>query len=529
MPPVTKAEKAYQRERDRVKAAQKRIKRERPDLHPFVFDDGLDWMRSNLLVPNGLVQGERLKIYDWQEEWLRQAYSPCIRRASLSIARKNGKTSLIANAILCHLLGPWQRHTWRGYIASLTIEHAKQMLMQIEETAFISGFDEDLKIKKSSPYTVESENGGICTVVSADKAQGHSLAADLVVLDEIGLFPETKRDLVNNMYSAISSRDGKMFCISIQGDSPMFKEIEALSGDDSEYYKRYTVPTDAELDDEQAWYAGNPGLGDIKSLGYMRDAARKAMRNPPDQAYFRAHDLNQPFNPDSEYIVAINDWEAIRDNDVELKDEPVVLGIDLGEHASMTVAVAIGLETGVMEVWAAYPHYPELRDRGLSDGVGNSYELMRQRGQLRTYPGMTMNHSQFFYDVFSELSGKGCEIYALGSDRHRRNDTLAAMQSAGLMCSYIPRGTGASATADGSADVRAFQRGVLRKDFKIKPNMVFDLAITNAVLRFDGAGNPALDKRNQRARMDAVSAGVIAAGLYETYHNSKSEFDFVLA
>ena len=40
-------------------------------------------------------------------------------------------------------------------------------------------------------------------------------------------------------------------------------------------------------------------------------------------------------------------------------------------------------------------------------------------------------------------------------------------------------------------------------------------AIASTVLRFDGAGNPALDKATGRGRIDAVSAAVIACGLAE--------------
>ena len=46
-------------------------------------------------------------------------------------------------------------------------------------------------------------------------------------------------------------------------------------------------------------------------------------------------------------------------------------------------------------------------------------------------------------------------------------------------------------------------------------SVMLEAAIASSVLRFDGAGNPALDKRTNNARIDALSAAVIAAGLRE--------------
>ena len=44
---------------------------------------------------------------------------------------------------------------------------------------------------------------------------------------------------------------------------------------------------------------------------------------------------------------------------------------------------------------------------------------------------------------------------------------------------------------------------------------MLEAAIASSVLRFDGAGNPALNKAANNARIDALSASVIATGLAE--------------
>ena len=83
------------------------------------------------------------------------------------------------------------------------------------------------------------------------------------------------------------------------------------------------------------------------------------------------------------------------------------------------------------------------------------------------------------------------------------------------------RGQGASSTADGSADIRSFQRLIYGKKLSTTESLLLASAIKESTLRYDGAGNPALDKGRSKGRIDPLSAGVIAAGLAEKYLNVK--------
>ena len=75
------------------------------------------------------------------------------------------------------------------------------------------------------------------------------------------------------------------------------------------------------------------------------------------------------------------------------------------------------------------------------------------------------------------------------------------------------RGTGAHKRADGSHDLRAFQRAVLTRQWATAESLLWRHAIASVTVRTDEAGNPALYKAGDRRRIDVVQAGVIAAGL----------------
>src|SRR5690625_4128670 len=59
-------------------------------------------------VPEGEHVGAELKLAKFQKEFIRDIYDNPhgTRRAYLSIARKNGKSGLIACILLAHLVGP---------------------------------------------------------------------------------------------------------------------------------------------------------------------------------------------------------------------------------------------------------------------------------------------------------------------------------------------------------------------------------------------------------------------------------------
>ena len=75
------------------------------------------------------------------------------------------------------------------------------------------------------------------------------------------------------------------------------------------------------------------------------------------------------------------------------------------------------------------------------------------------------------------------------------------------------RGTGASATADGSYDVRSFQAAIVEGRIKLLPSVLFPSAIGSCTLRRDVGGNPSIHKARSISRIDLCSAAVIATGL----------------
>src|SRR5690606_2232523 len=66
------------------------------------------FVEAYCVTPDGAHVGKPLKLAEFQKEFIRAIYDNPhgTRRAYLSIARKNGKSGLIACLLLAHLVGP---------------------------------------------------------------------------------------------------------------------------------------------------------------------------------------------------------------------------------------------------------------------------------------------------------------------------------------------------------------------------------------------------------------------------------------
>ena len=469
-----------------------------------------EWARSSLIVPAGHPRaGEAMEFPDYAVSFLIDALSS--RESLLCMARKNGKSAVVAVLALGFLVGPLRREGWRGGVCSLSKEKANELRLQCEQIAIAANLPGLKFIRSPQPGRIESATGRL-DILSADRNAGAASGFDLVLVDETGLFPARSRSLLGGLRSSISARDGRVIHISIRGESELLQEVIDRRDDPGVAVHLYESAPDCALDSRKAWRASNPGLGTIKAVSYMADEARRVASCPADQPGFRAYDLNAKLDPSRQPIVTVAQWTACEVGELPERKGRCYAGIDLGGSASMACAVAFFPESQRLEAWGAFPSVPGLKQRGSADGVGNDYQRMEDAGDLALWgAGEVTDVEGFLKYVAGEL--KGFHVQAAGADRYRQAECRTVLQSAAVNWPMVWRGTGASAGADGSADVRAFQNAVMGRKAKVKKCLLWRSAVAMSQVRTDVAGNPALYKASSNARIDAVQAGVIALGL----------------
>ena len=487
------------------------------------------WSAEKLVIPAGHpLAGGPLALPNYGIAFLRDVFKPETNEALFCCGRKNGKSAIVAVLLLAFLVGPLRRRGWRCGVCSISKLKANELKSQCAQIASASGL-RGLKFWRSpSPGRIQSAFGSV-DILAADANAGASAGFDLSVIDEIGLLKERDRDLIASMRSSVSARAGKFVSLSVFGGAPFIPEILERQGAPGLAIHLYQAPEKAALDDEDGWAAANPGLAlGIKSERYMRSEAQRVKVSIADQSSFRALDLNRPSTPSTELLVSVDDFLDCETHQLPARDGSCFVGVDLGSSASMSAAVAYWPKTYRLESWAAFPSVPSLAERGSADGVGNLYERALELGELMTFPGRITPAHDFLAVVLDAL--KGANVQALGADRFRRAEAEGAYEVAQIPWRRAWRGTGASSTADGSFDVRSFQSAIIGGRIKLLPSVLFPSAIGSCTLRRDAAGNPAIHKSKAIARIDLVSACVIATGLASMHGSRPSReitFSFV--
>lgn len=507
--PPSKSKVAQRHYKQRYRQ-RKRVERERLTAGSLCVDDAMAWVESALTVPDGPLAGLPFRLGEWQRRFLGGALADGIRRAGLSVARKNGKSGLIAALLLSCLEGPLYRPGWRGLVVSLTGGLAKELRLQITRIAEAS----EIKLGKVSEYPPPGQivhRDAQLDILASDKATGHAAGADLVVIDEAGLLEERDRELWNAVEGSTAARDGRLLAISVQGRGPMFKELQDLREDSAVYWQEHSCRADVQPDDKEAWESSNPGMLDgIKSADWMEDQCRLAMASPANLNAFLLYQLNAPVDPERLMICSPSDWAkcVVVEDALPPREGACVVGLDLGGSSSMTAAAAYWPRSGRVEAWGAFPGIPDLRTRSRADGQGEAYLEMERRSELKVYPGTRSTPvGAFLADMKERL--RGARVSRIVSDRFRQSEAEDYYTAAGVTWPRRYRGLG---WRDASEDVRAFQRAVLDGRLRVVESLLLANAIASSTLAVDAAGNAKVDRSTARGRIDALVAAVLAVG-----------------
>src|SRR5688500_17022743 len=89
-------------------------------------DKIIRFIEEYLRVPEATHGDRAIVLREWQRHLIREIYdSPVpVRRAIISVGRKNGKTALIAMLVLAHLVGPEARNNSHIFSAAQSREQA---------------------------------------------------------------------------------------------------------------------------------------------------------------------------------------------------------------------------------------------------------------------------------------------------------------------------------------------------------------------------------------------------------------------
>ena len=352
---------------------------------------------ESLTVTQGAHAGSNFELLAWQKRFLKGAFADGVHTAGLSVARGNGKSVLVAAIAAAALDGPLQEK--RGEIIICASSFAQARICFDHTKAFLQDkFNANpgaYKIQDSTNTAkiTHKASGATLKAIGSDPRRAHGLAPLLVLADEPAQWVEQSS---NKMLAALRTSMGKL------PNSRMIA-LGTLPADSSHWFAKwlngaadYSQCHAAKPDDKPfhkgVWKRANPSLDHMPNLlEAIRSDAKEAKIDDSVMQSFKALRLNQGVSDVGRSVVLeANTWRAHCETDSlpTPKGKPI-WGVDLGSGSAMSAVASYEPISGRLEVIAAFPTIPDLKERGAKDNVNDLYVQMRSRGELAQIGGRT--------------------------------------------------------------------------------------------------------------------------------------------
>lgn len=465
-------------------------------------------------VPEGAQVGKPMKLEKFQIKFIKDIYDAkhSTRRAYLSVARKNGKTGLIAGLVLAHLVGPEAKLNSQivsGALsrdqAALVFNLAAKMVQLSPELSGIVRIVPSGKRLIGLPMNVEYR------ALSAEGKTAHGLSPALAILDEVGQVAGSQDDFIDAITTSQGAHDNPLLIvISTQAANDadllsIWLDDAAQSNDPHIVSHVYTAPEGCDLLDKKAWQAANPALGLFRSQKDVEEQAAQAKRMPSAENTFRNLILNQRVATTSPFV-SPGVWKSCGGMVIEFGDVPVWAGLDLSARTDLTALVIVGKIAGN---WHVVPHFwtPE---KGLSDRAKRDrspYDVWVRQGFIHTTPGATVDYEFVAQDMAAILAP--LNIQAVAYDRWRIDMLKKELEQVGIELPLVEYGQG---FRDMGVAVDALEAELINGRIFHENHPVLTMCAMNTVVVKDPAGNRKLDKKKSTGRIDGMVALAMAMG-----------------
>lgn len=468
-------------------------------------------------VPEGKLVGQPVRLEDFQKKFIWEVYDnpDGTTEGILTIARKNGKTALIACILLCHLVGPEARLNSQIVSGARSRKQAALVFNLAHKMVNLNPKLKTLvRVVPSGKVLIGLALNVTYEALSAEAGTAHGLSPVLAILDELGQVRGPQDDFVEAIETASGAYDDALrLIISTQAptDADMLsvKIDDALrSRDPNIVVHVYAAKPKAEVLDPEAHAAANPALGSFRSEVELLAAARKAARMPSAENGFRNLYLNQRVNRFSPFI-SPSVWGACNGetSDEAFKRGRVFGGLDLAETTDMC-AFVLAAEWETLWHYRAWFWKPAatLKDHAQRDRA--PYDVWAEQGLITDTPGVAVDYEYVANDLARICAG--LPVIKIGYDRHRFKTLEVQMEKVGVDLPFEPFGQGFISMAPA---MDLIEIDFLQERVRHGGNPVLTMCAANAVVNKDPAGNRKLDKAKSTGRIDGMVASVMARGV----------------
>ena len=467
-------------------------------------------------VPEGKFVGQPMKLMPFQRKFILEVYDnpKGTSRAYLSVARKNGKSALIAGILLAHIAGPEARQNSQIISGARSRDQASLVFKLAEKMVRLSPLLSKLiRIVPSQKSLIGLAVNVEYKAISAEAGTAHGLSPVLAILDEVGQVRGQQDAFIEAIETAQGAHDDPLL-IAISTQAATDGDLFSIWLDDAANAKDkrivshvYTAPEGCDVMDKKAWKAANPALGEFRSLTDIQDFATQASRLPAKENSFRWLYLNQRIEATSPFL-SRSEWEA-NSAPPEIEDGAICYaGLDLSASRDLTAFVlAFPRDEGYDIIPQFFLPSDGLREKAKTEKV--PYDLWADQGFLTVIDGPVIVPAMVAQAVVE--ASERYNIQLLAYDRWRINDFQRELDAIGAQVPMTPFGQGFK---DMAPAVDRLERLVAERKLRHGAHPIMNMCAANAVTERDPAGNRKLTKKKSSGKIDGLVALAMALGAF---------------
>jgi phage terminase large subunit-like protein len=482
------------------------------------------WIEKHCVIPEGKNVSKPLKIAPFMKDDFRAIYDNPhgTRRAILTRARKNSKTTEASLILLLHLCGPEAKPNSQLYSTALSRDQAAVLFNLAAKIVRLSPtLRNAIVIRDSAKQLLFPNMGTMYRALSAESSTAFGLSPAVVIHDEAGQIRGPRSALYEAMETATAAQEQPLSVI-ISTQAPTDNDLLSILIDDAAQghdprtvLRMHTAPTELDPFSKEAIRAANPAFGLFMNQAEVLAMAEDARRMPARQAEYENLVLNRRVEMANPFVSKAV-WDEGGSPTIEdLAGKPVYGGLDLSATNDLTALVLIAQHDGKWHVKPTFWLPAEgLRERARQDRV--QYDLWHSQSFLEATPGRSVDYeyvAEHMLGLFDRL-----DIRKIGFDRwawvHFRKWLLnVGFDEQQLEERFVPFGQG---YASMSPALRDLESELLASRIVHGGHPVLTMCAANAVVSKDPAGSRKLDKAKSRGRIDGMIALAMAMGVAAT-------------
>ncbi|MER6665717.1 terminase TerL endonuclease subunit [Amycolatopsis japonica] len=376
---------------------------------PFIL---ADWQRDDIVRP---LFGE----VRWDPEW--QTYVRRYRSGWIELARKNGKSELLAFVALYMLVGDGVESA-EVYGAARDKDQARLVFNVAARMVALSPvLSRRLRVVEHAARIVDEKTNSVYQVVAADALGNLGSNPSCVIFDEV--LTQPNGDLWAALRTGMGTRvQPLLLAATTAGNDPTsfakseHDECVKIAEDPSRAPHRFVylrnLPADADPWDEANWYYANPALGDFLSLAALREEALEARNDPARENSFRQYRLNQWVSQSTRWMpmhlytactgTEITEPARLRER---VARRPAWGGLDLASKLDLTawcLIVPDGIDGHVSALWRFW--LPEAGVDFLDEHTDHRVSQWVDQGWITTTPGEVIDYEVIEADVAADCA-----------------------------------------------------------------------------------------------------------------------------